>query len=39
MYSSSCSKNINEYVTIDKCKFLNDAGIIGSLCNFIAGCR
>ena len=39
MYSSSCSKNINEYVTIDKCKFLNDAGLIGSLCNFITRCR
>lgn len=33
-YSPSFAKSLNEYVSIEKCKFLNDAGLIGSLCNF-----
>lgn len=33
-FKTSFSKSPNEYVEIDKCKFLNDAGLIGSLCNF-----
>ena len=35
-FTPSFSKNLNDYVTIDRCKFLNDAGLIGSLCNFIS---
>ncbi|MBO8434435.1 MAG: ROK family protein [Tyzzerella sp.] len=29
------SKSLLEIVSIDRCKFLNDAGLIGSFCNFI----
>lgn len=32
---TSVSKSLNEYVEIDRCKFLNDAGLIGALCNFV----
>ena len=28
------SPSENEYVDIDRCKFLNDAGLVGCLCNF-----
>lgn len=34
-FTPSFSKSLNEYVKIDKCKFLNDAGLMGSLCNFV----
>lgn len=35
-FTPSFSNNINDYVILDRCKFLNDAGLIGSLCNFIS---
>ena len=34
-YTPSFSKSLNEYIELDRCKFLNDSGLIGSLCNFI----
>ena len=33
-FEYSFSKSVNEYVDIDRCKFLNDAGLVGCLCNF-----
>lgn len=34
-YTPSFSKDLNEYVELDRCKFLNDSGLIGSLFNFV----
>lgn len=34
-FTPSFSKSLNQYVEIDRCKFLNDAGLIGSLYNFV----
>ena len=33
-FEYSFSKSVDEYVEIDRFKFLNDAGLIGCLCNF-----
>lgn len=29
------SRDLTEYIQIEKCKYLNDAGLMGSYCNFI----
>ena len=34
-FEYSFAKSLNEYVDIDRCKFLNDAGLVGCLCNFV----
>ena len=34
-FTPSYSRNLNEYLIVDRCKFLNDVGLIGSCCNFI----
>ena len=34
-YTPSFSSDLTDYVKIDRCKFLNDAGLMGSYCNFI----
>lgn len=34
-FEYSFAKSLNEYVDIDRCKFLNDAGLVGCLCNFM----
>ena len=34
-FTPSFSKSLLDVVSIDRCKFLNDAGLIGSFCNFI----
>lgn len=35
-FTPSFSKSLLDVVSIDRCKFLNDAGLIGSFCNFIS---
>lgn len=35
-FKTSFSDSLNDYIGIDRCKFLNDAGLIGSLSNFIS---
>lgn len=34
-YTPSFSTDLTDYVQIDRCRFLNDSGLIGSYCNFI----